>query len=89
MKFKTRVKKLENEISSDLVVIHFENGEIMKLTSREFVNLITKVQDQKVFPGKPIRSNESGNLADLIYSMQKAFEERREKKKEEEIKEGD
>lgn len=81
MKYKARVKKLENEISSDLVVIHFENGEIMRMTSREFINLITKVQDQKIFPGKPISCNESGNLADLIYSMQKAFQKLEEKRK--------
>lgn len=71
MKYKARIRKLENEINADLITIYFENGEIMKLTNEEILGLIHKLQDkEKVFPAKPIKHNYGGSLIELIYSVQ-------------------
>lgn len=71
MKFNKRVKKLENEINADLIIIHFENGEVMKITNEELLGLMCKLRDdQKVFPSKPISHNYGGSLIELIYTVQ-------------------
>lgn len=71
MKYRKRVNKLEKEINSDLITIHFENGEVMQLTNDELFGLMSRLRDnEKVFPSKPISHNHDGSLIELIYSVQ-------------------